>query len=803
MLSGIIGRPFGMLLIIAALFLPAGAASAAAEAAVQPDASTQPADISWPRVFEKDGKKLTVYQPQVDSWTDYTMLHCRCAIAVEGVLKDERFGVAEIDAQTIVDPSSRLVAIMPLKRELRFAGVSDADEAKLKAAVEMLHPPKAKIIISIERVLAYLDASKAAVQRTVDVNMAPPKIYYSAEPAILVIFMGDPRIKPVATGKTDLQFVLNTNWDLLQDTASGKYYLLNGDTWLSSTDVLKGPWTAATELPASFSTLPADENWAEVRKAIPAKPVANVPKVFTSIEPAELIVTDGAPKFEEIPGTKLARVGNTQSVLFRDSAGGKFYLLDAGRWFSASELSGPWAAATKNLPADFADIPDDNPAEFVKASVPDSDDAKDAVLLASVPDSIVVKRDVKPVEVTYSGEPRFVAISGTGVQFAMNTPQRVFRVDNGYYCCDEGVWFQASGAKGPWVLCDKVPDAIYTIPPSHPAHNVTYVKVVSSDASSVTFSQTAGYEGEYVSDAGTLVFGSGEPINVPLSDGDDDYYYSYAPYPYYYSYGCGAMYDYGYGGYYYPGYAYYGPYGGVGYITGYNPATGFYRRSAYAYGPYGSAARRAAYNPNTGAFAAGAHVSGPGGSAGRFVAYNPATGNHARGGYVSSRYGGAAAVKTSQGGGAVVWDTRNSQGAAVKTASGDVYAGKDGTVYKRDAGGGWSSNSGNGWQSAARPGPANAGNAAARAPAQQGGQAANRSRNANVSGAAGAANRNQVAQRAPLPPQQRSPYGSSYRNQSRDSMDFQSQARSRGTQQTQRASQSRAGGGRVGGGGRR
>ncbi|MEI6783631.1 MAG: hypothetical protein WCQ21_22290, partial [Verrucomicrobiota bacterium] len=57
-------------------------------------AAAQPADPGWPRVFQRAGKQLTVYQPQVDYWNGYTNLHFRCAIAVKGVLKQERFGVA-------------------------------------------------------------------------------------------------------------------------------------------------------------------------------------------------------------------------------------------------------------------------------------------------------------------------------------------------------------------------------------------------------------------------------------------------------------------------------------------------------------------------------------------------------------------------------------------------------------------------------------------------------------------------------------------------------------------------------------
>ena len=39
-----------------------------------------------------------------------------------------------------------------------------------------------------------------------------------------------------------------------------------------------------------------------------------------------------------------------------------------------------------------------------------------------------------------------------------------------FYCVRDGVWFVSASPNGPWVLCDKVPSAIYTIPADH--HNL-------------------------------------------------------------------------------------------------------------------------------------------------------------------------------------------------------------------------------------------------------------------------------------------------------------------------------------------
>lgn len=383
-----------------------------------------PADPGWPRVFTKEKIRLIVYQPQVDYWNSYTNMHFRCAIAVKGVAKHEKFGVGEVDAVTVVDQTARIVALTPTHRELRFPNCSESELAALRRAVDELKPPDQPVTLSLDRILAYLNPSEQPVQRTVEVSLNPPQIFSSTTPAVLVIFMGEPQFKPVEANRTDVLFALNTNWDVLYDTASGLYYLLNGDNWLNAPDVLKGPWTPARTVPPSFYSLPNTENWAEVRKFLHGKPAKKAPRVFATTEPSELIVTDGALSYMPVRGTKLLRANNTESVLFLHSGDGKLYFLVAGRWFRGDSLDGPWSAASKDLPVDFRQIPDDNPAAYVKASVPGTREAQDAVLLASVPTTTTVSITNVTVNVTYNGAPRFVAIPGTTVHYAVNTPNQ-------------------------------------------------------------------------------------------------------------------------------------------------------------------------------------------------------------------------------------------------------------------------------------------------------------------------------------------------------------------------------------------
>ena len=71
---------------------------------------------------------------------------------------------------------------------------------------------------------------------------------------------------------------------MLSDTAGQRCYLLDGSTWLTAEDPVRGPWGVAGTLPAVLKTLPADANWAEVRKNIPARQQPGAPPVVFTIQ---------------------------------------------------------------------------------------------------------------------------------------------------------------------------------------------------------------------------------------------------------------------------------------------------------------------------------------------------------------------------------------------------------------------------------------------------------------------------------------------------------------------------------------
>jgi hypothetical protein len=646
-------------------------------------------DPGWPRVFEKHGETVSLFQPQIDEWKDYSKIDFRMATALTlRGRKDPIFGTLTIKGDTFVDHDQDVVMITNLDKKVHFPNVGESETKRLEKIMNEVLPKKDFLQVSLDRVLAYTHVNQQP--RVADVNLNPPPIFHSDSPAILVIYMGPPQFKPIVG--TPLLSATNTNWLVFLDEKNSRYYLLDQATWLTAPDAVKGPWTAAESLPAGFSKLPKEEVWAEVRKHIPLAKAKTVPKVLTSTEPAELIVTNGPAAYTPISGTSLLYVSNPVMPLFMCTADSNLYFLVAGRWFRAQNLDGPWTAATSTLPPDFSRIPTDSPVADVLAAVPGTSEAKAAIAKASLPHIASINRSTAKLKVDYEGAPKFVPIAGTSMSYAVNTPYEVIQVSGMYYCCNQGVWFVAPASAGPWQLCASVPQVIYTIPATSPMYNVTYVQVYSSSPTIVTNGYTSGYSGEYVAATGTLMFGAGMATGALLASSSN---YCYPCSAAYCSYGCAAAYHYGYGGYY-RGCSAYGPYGGAGHYAGYNPATGAFSRGSYHYGPYGASETHQAYNPFTNTYRS--HSSATNGYQSWGHSYVSHDGQSAEAGHVSGEHGSAGWAHTSSGASAGYAHAGDS---TVAKTPNNVYASHDGNVYKKpEGGGGWEHYGEGGWHPA-------------------------------------------------------------------------------------------------------
>jgi hypothetical protein len=678
---------------------PATTPAPKAAPAAKSDATPPPGDPGWPRGYTTpSGGNIIVYQPQLASWDErrHAVAYAAVAYQAKGATKPA-LGSVKIEADTKVAVSERLVNFSEFKiTESNFPTLPKEQMREVVAEIDKAIPDEDRVI-SLDRVLAMVDRSQIMPKNIEGVKADPPTIFFSKKPALLLNLDGEPIWSPIR--ENDLKFAVNTNWDLFLHDPTKVLYLRNEQSWLQAQD-LKGPWSAAAKLPESFAKLPADDNWKDVKAALPGKKLSGdkLPQVFVSTVPAEMILLLGEPKYEKVPGTSLLWVSNTESDVFRMGPKGAVYYLVAGRFFSAPDFAGPWTFATPELPEAFQKIPLEHPRSRVLASVPGTQQAAEGVLLAQVPQTARVnKKELKAPEVRYQGEPKFEKVEKTKVERAVNTDKSIIKVGDMYYMCFEGVWFMGTSPTGPWQVASKVPGEIYEIPISSPAHTVTYVTVEDDDDEWATFATAAMYTGVMVA-WGCAVWGSGW-YYPPYYGG------FYGGYPRYYghypTYGYGASYN-PWTGAYGRGAVAYGPYGGAGVGARYNPSTGTYSRGAAAYGPYGSRAAGQAYNPRTGAYGQtrqGSNVYGSWGStqvqrgdqwASTSRVTNRATGTTTR------------ATRTDSGAGAVTRTGPSGSGGVARTGSGDVYAGRDGNVY-RNQGGSWQKYDNGSWGSADRP----------------------------------------------------------------------------------------------------
>ncbi|MGB8885148.1 MAG: hypothetical protein WCC87_00400 [Candidatus Korobacteraceae bacterium] len=750
-------------------------------------------DPGWPRQLTRPGGKLILYQPQVDDWKNYQEVDARMAFTLTSTGGQSHVGVVTVQMKSAVNVDDHTVFLSdPQVTSVSFPSLDPATTAQMDELMKTFLNPSATMTISLDRLVASVKKGQPPPPAA-SVNNDPPKIFISMRPAILLLVNGAPVMAPIAN--SNLQFIVNANWPVFVEQGSSNYYLFDGKGWVMCSS-LGGTWTPTNQLPKQMAKVPENANFTDLKAFIPAPAgsAASFPVVYYSATPAEIIVFGGRPQWTPIPGTQLSYGSNTDSPVFKYTPTGAFYFLTSGRWFTATTpLIGPWTFATYSLPPDFAKIPLDNPAGRVLASVPGTPEAEDAVLIAQIPTTATVNatQAAAAVKVSYVGEPQFQPIEGTTMLYATNTPNKVIQLGAQYYLCYQGVWFVSSTPTGPWQTAQTVPQVIYTIPPSSPVYNVTYVTQVVATDGYVTSSYTAGYMGAFI---------MGATVGAIVCSGTGYYYPPYVYGGYYYPYAATYGYHtynpytgaYGYGG------AAYGPYGSAHWGTSYNPNTGTYARGATTSTAYGKQAVGQAYNPYTGAYGATHQGSNAYGSWGQSVVSK--NGNTAYTQHASNAYGSAGTVQTSAGGKGAATSTAYGNTAAGKTANGDMYAGHDGNVYK-NTGSGWQKYDNGSWNNVEKPSTTSAQNYSQQHPASSNPNYASAQQKAQSN-----PNYSADQQKAQSYNQQHPSGDSGYKSGGSSSYGDLNQAaqdRQRGAEQSQRFSQAQRSGGwgdRSGGG---
>jgi hypothetical protein len=612
---------------------------------------------AWPREITVERGSVVLYQPQVDAFSEDSVA-ARAAVAFIGDGDQEPvFGAVWIAARLVVDRDARMVEITDVTvPRVRFPNASEEDQQAIASLLER-EIPTWGLSLSLDRFLTSLEGAMEDGLGADDLNTAPPTLIIRYEPTVLALIDGEPEWREVEGA--DLKRVLNTPFTLFR-APNGMHYLhAGGENWFTTQD-MSGEWRFTSDVPADVARMAPPEDAPSEEESEDTPVDDRVPGVVVTTEPAELIVFDGQPEYAPIAGVDLLYVSNTASDVFRNVEDQQLYLVLSGRWYRAASVDGPWTyVPADSLPPIFAEIPAESEKGSVRAHVAGTDEALDAVLDAQIPQTAAITRGVADIEVIYDGDPRFEAISGTEMYYAVNTGFTVLKIGQKYHVCHEGAWYESLSPSGPWETSVTVPDEVQQIPPSNPHYNVTYVNVYHYTPSVVYVGYYPGYMGWYVYGP-TVVWGTGYYYRPWIGP---SYYY---PRPV--TYGFSVRYN-----------PYYGWSFGVG--VRYGPVTfGFYSRPSY--GGYW----------------------GPGG----YRPYHPRYGG---------RYGGPVRINTgdiniNRGGNNIYDRPANRDRLAERPATSDrrrpepsrsrennIYTDRDGNVYRRTQDG-WQQRDRDGWRPA-------------------------------------------------------------------------------------------------------
>ena len=442
---------------------------------------------NWPRRLDTERGRLTIYQPQPESF-EANILRGRAAASIQsGNRSEPTFGVFWFAARVDTDREAGTATLRDITvTDVRWPESTDAEETEVAAFLTGLMPTTS-LPISLDKLTASLATAEIERDSLEGLKHDPPQIVVVEELAELLLYDGEPRAMPVRD--TEYEQIVNAIFAVIHEKQWARYYLAGGVFWYTATDP-KGPWT-----PVETSMVPSG-----VRELVPAvEPEGPVPetapRIIVATEPTELIASDGPPDWQPIGSGELLYIANTETPVLREVATNAVFVLISGRWFRAESLAGPWSFVQPDMmPAAFANIPPDSALGSVRASVAGTAEADEAVLDAHVPQTAAVDRAKATLEVVYDGEPEFLSIDGTEVAYATNTAAQVLLIDGKYYACDDGVWFVADSATGTWAVAESVPmDEIKKIPPSSPVYNVRYVEVYDSTPTVVYVGYTPGY----------------------------------------------------------------------------------------------------------------------------------------------------------------------------------------------------------------------------------------------------------------------------------------------------------------------
>ena len=208
------------------------------------------------------------------------------------------------------------------------------------------------------------------------------------------MFDGEPGAGPA--GKPGLSFAVNTNWDVF--ARPDTWYLLNNGVWyrgaagdrpLRARRPAAGGVQATCRRTANFATRCAG--------CMPARAASRrsdqVPQIFVSTKPAEIIVTAGPPSFRPRRRNRFAARRSTPERAVLRSGAAAFLCAVVRPLVLGAGLDGPWAVRNRQTAAGLLADPAERPRCRGARLGAGHGAAQEAVLKAQIPTTATIKRE--------------------------------------------------------------------------------------------------------------------------------------------------------------------------------------------------------------------------------------------------------------------------------------------------------------------------------------------------------------------------------------------------------------------------
>ncbi len=457
----------------------------------------------WPKNLRSTaGIPMKVYEPQPES-INGGILKIRAAVSlVQTGKSDPVFGVLWADI-SVTGNGNAYNWQSATVTNIKFPG--DVDESTMDDFATAFKDGVSNWNLAVAKteIQAKLDQNKKEAALAEGLNTSPPAIIYSQQPSMLISIDGEPRFEK--NSDWNVEQVTNTPFTIIK-TSDHQYFLYGNKRWYSARSVT-GDWSYVRNVPTAMANIDRDVRARDTSSSPYGS--EDIARIIVSTSPTELIQSDGEANFSPIQGTNLLYLTNSANDIFMDVNSQHYYVLISGRWFTSSNLKSGWTyTSADNLPGDFARIPAGSSKDNVLANVAGTSEANQSVMDAQVPQTAKVDRKNATAKITYDGEPQFEDIEGTNLRYAVNSPGSVLNSGKKYYYVDNGVWFEANSATGPWYAATRRPDEVEYIPARYPVYNVKYVYIYDVQPDYIYTGYTPGYLGTYIYGP-TIVYGTG------------------------------------------------------------------------------------------------------------------------------------------------------------------------------------------------------------------------------------------------------------------------------------------------------